>query len=168
MQQLDNTVPDRYLDASRLGTPERLGLAAGALLFAATFLPWFSTSGLGHINGSSGTFNAWQTFGWPLMAYLVWCSVAAFIGPWVVARGHKLTWTPGEMTMVFGVVGVVLVLLNGIVLGRPGEPSGETSLEIGYAVALLALLALTLAGLLKTAQSPRARRPPGVTSSKEA
>jgi len=168
MQQPDLTAPDRYLDASRLGIPERLAMGAGAVLLVSTFLPWFSTSGLGQINGSSGTFSAWQTFGWPLMAYLVWCAIAAFLGPWVVARGHKLTWTAGEMTMVFGITGVVLVLLNGVVLGRPGEPSSQTDLEIGYAVALLALLALTLAGLLKTAQSPQARRPPGVTSSKEA
>src|SRR3954453_16062562 len=137
MQQLDKTAPTRYLDASRLGTPERLGLAAVSALLVSTFLPWFSTGGLGQINGASGTFNAWQTFGWPLMAYLVWCSVAAFIGPWVVSRGHALTWTPGEMTMVFGIVGAVLVVLNGIVLGRPGEPSGQTHLEFGYAVALL-------------------------------
>ena len=40
---------------------------------------------------------------------------------WIVARGHKLGWRPGEVTMVAGMIGVTLVLCNGIILGKP-EP----------------------------------------------
>ena len=158
----------RYLTISRLGLPERLAMLAGTAILASLFIPWFSTSGLGRINGDAGDFTPLDTFRWPLVAYLTWCVIASFLGPWVVARGHRLSWTPGEMTIVIGLVGVSLILLNGIILGRPGEPSTTTQLEIGYPIAILGLLTLVFAGLLKCAQSPKARRPPGVASSKQA
>jgi len=36
------------------------------------------------------------------------------------ATGRELAWRPGEVTMIVGITAFVLILLNGIILGRPG------------------------------------------------
>jgi hypothetical protein len=155
-----------YLDASRLTPGEYLGMGAALLLFASLFLPWFSTSSdnpnsrLAGASGGDGV-NAWQVF-----ATLDWLLVAAcsapFILAWIVARGHPLTWKPGEVTMVVGIVVFVLILCNGIVLGRPGEDSVDIGLAIGYFVALLAAAAMFVAGYLRQSLYGDRRKPPGV------
>ena len=76
-------------------------------------------------------------------------------------RGHKLTWKPGEVTMIVGITAFVLILCNGIILGRP-EPGVEISLEIGYFVGLLASAGMAFAGYLRQAIYTEGRKPPGV------
>lgn len=155
-----------YLDTSRLTPGEYLGMGAALLLFASLFLPWFTTSSenpnsrLAGASGGDGV-NAWQVFDtldWLLVAA---CS-APFILAWIVARGHALTWKPGEVTMVVGIVAFVLVLCNGIVLGRPGEDSVDIGLAFGYVVALLAAAAMFVAGYLRQSLYGDRRKPPGV------
>jgi hypothetical protein len=55
----------------------------------------------------------------------------------------------------------VLILCNGIILGRPGD-SVDIGLGIGYFVALAASLGLLAAGYLRQAVYTSARKPPGV------
>jgi hypothetical protein len=142
-----------------------MGMGAGLLLFGSLFLPWFSTSEdnpNSRIAGASGgdSANAWDTFGtldWILLSN---CA-APFILTWIIARGHSLTWRPGEVTMITGIVAFVLILCNGVILGRPGD-SVEIGLTYGYFVALLASLAMMAAGYLRQARYTAARKPPGV------
>ena len=53
--------------------------------------------------------NAFEIFG-----ILDWLLVAACLAPfilaWIVARGHKLTWRPGEVTMIVGMTAFVLII----------------------------------------------------------
>ena len=86
---------------------------------------------------------------------------APFILTWIIARGHALTWKPGEVTMIVGIVAFMLILCNGIILGRPGD-SVDIGLAIGYFVGLLASLGLLVAGYLRQAVYETARKPPGV------
>ncbi len=86
---------------------------------------------------------------------------APFILTWIIARGHKLTWKPGEVTMIVGIVAFMLILCNGIILGRPGD-SVDIGLSFGYFVGLLASLGLLAAGYLRQAVYETARKPPGV------
>ena len=154
-----------YLDTSRLSPGEYLGMAAALVLFGSLFLPWFTTSAdnpnsrLAGASGGDGA-SAWQVF-----ATLDWLLVAACAAPfllaWIVARGHPLTWKPGEVTMVVGIVAFVLILCNGIVLGRPGD-SVDIGLGVGYFVALLAAAGMFVAGYLRQALYGDARKPPGV------
>jgi hypothetical protein len=88
------------------------------------------------------------------------CS-APFILSWIVARGHALTWHPGEVTMVVGITALVLILCNGIILGKP-DPAIEISLDYGYFVGLLACVGMFFAGYLRQAVYTDARKPPGV------
>jgi hypothetical protein len=154
-----------YLDTSRLTPGEYLGMGAGLVLLISLWLPWFSTSDSNPnsvIAGASdgGSANAWQVFG-SLDLLLMLASTAPFILAWIVARGHSLTWKPGEVTMVVGMIALVLILCNGIILGRPGD-SVEIGLDFGYFVALVASAGLLVAGYLRQAVYSDARKPPGV------
>jgi hypothetical protein len=154
-----------YLDTSRLSPGEFLGMGAGLLLFLSLWLPWFTTSEdnrFSQLAGASGGdgVNAWQVFG-TLDILLVLAATAPFILSWIVARGHKLTWKPGEVTMIVGITAFVLILCNGIILGRPGD-GVDIGLGIGYFVGLIASAAMLVAGFLRQAVYSDARKPPGV------
>ena len=154
-----------YISLSRLTPAEYVGMAAAALLVVSIFLPWFATSETnpnsvlaGHRDGESAT--AWETFN--ILQYLLIAAAAApFILAWIIARGHALTWRPGEVTMVVGITAFVLILCNGVILGRPGD-TVDLGLDYGYAVALLAALLMAVAGYLRQAVYTAGRKPPGV------
>jgi hypothetical protein len=155
-----------YLDFSKVSPGELMGMAAALVLLASLWLPWFTTSSdnpnsklPGGVSGGHSA-NAWQVFG-KLDWLLVAACAAPFILTWIVARGHSLTWKPGEVTMIVGIVAFMLILCNGIILGRPGDSVG-IGLGIGYFVGLLASLGLLAAGYLRQAVYETARKPPGV------
>lgn len=159
-----------HLDLGRLTPAEYAGWTASLALVGSLFLPWFGTSednGNSRLAGAGGgdTVNAWQTFGL-LDLLLVAAACAPFILSWILARGHKLTWKPGEVTMVVGITAFVLVLCNGIILGRPKDEATdlaiEISLQIGYFVALLACIGMAASGYLRQSRYKEGRKPPGV------
>ncbi|HEV7845916.1 MAG TPA: hypothetical protein VGO83_06660 [Thermoleophilaceae bacterium] len=155
-----------YLDASRVSPGELMGMGAALVLLASLWLPWFTTSSdnpnsklPGGVSGGDSA-NAWQVFS-TLDWLLVAACAAPFILTWIVARGHDLTWKPGEVTMIVGIVAFMLILCNGIILGRPGD-SVAIGLSWGYVVGLLASIGLLVAGYLRQALYTTARKPPGV------
>jgi hypothetical protein len=91
--------------------------------------------------------------------------VAPFILAYIIARGHELTWRPGEITMIVGITAFALILVNGIILGRPGgdDPNNvDISIQIGYVVGLLGSACIAFGGFVRQAESIRGRKPPGV------
>jgi hypothetical protein len=154
-----------YLDWSRLTPGEFFGMAAGVVLFISLWLPWFTTSSdnpNSTLGGASGgdSVNAWQVFS-TLDILLVLAATAPFILSWIIARGHTLTWKPGEVTMIVGITAFVLILCNGIILGRPGD-SVDIGLGVGYFLGLIASAGMLIAGYLRQAIYTDARKPPGV------
>ncbi len=159
---------------------ELIGFAGATVLLISLFLNWFSTScdqsGMpkgcnqnSQMVGASpartrGSFDAFQTFkilDWLLVA----ACVAPFILAYIIARGHELTWRPGEVTMIVGIIAFALILVNGVILGRPGgdSPSNvDINIEPGYLVGLLGASLLAYGGFVRQAQSIRGRKPPGV------
>ncbi len=140
-------------------------MAAAVILVLSIFMPWFTTSETNPnstLAGASGgdSVSAWDTFN--TLQYLLLAAAAApFILTWIIARGHKLTWKPGEVTMIVGITAFVLILCNGIILGRPGD-SVDIGLSYGYLVGLLASFAMAVAGFLRQAIYSGVRKPPGV------
>jgi hypothetical protein len=151
------------LDFSLWLPGEYYGFAGSAVLLLSLFLPWYgtSTNPNAEINGARGTFSAFGTFK-VLDILLVGACLAPFILAWIVARGHALTWKPGEVTMIVGMTAFVLIVLNGIVLGKPGGPDSEIQLKIGWFVGLLGSAGICAAGVLRQAEQARSRKPPGV------
>jgi hypothetical protein len=163
-----------YLDFSKVSPGELMGMGAALILLGSLWLPWFTTNGdnpnsaLVCGNNPPGdcavapgeSASAWQVFS-TLDILLALACAAPFILTWIIARGHKLTWKPGEVTMIVGILYVVLILCNGIILGRP-EPGIEVGLGVGWFVGLFASLGLLVAGYLRQAIYETARKPPGV------
>jgi len=151
------------MDFGRLQRGEFIGFAGVAVLLVSLFMPWFETNpdnANANINGAAGTFNAFETYG-SLDWLLVAACAAPFILAWIVVRGHKLTWRPGEITMIVGMTAFVLIILNGVILGRPGDPDSEIDIKIGYIVGLIGSGMICAGGIIRQAEGDRARKPPG-------
>jgi hypothetical protein len=162
-------------DIRRVQRSELIGFLGSAILLFSLFLNWFSTScdtsGMpkgcnpnSGLHGHRGSFTAFETYG-ILDLLLVAACVAPFILAYIIARGHDLTWRPGEVTMIVGITAFALILVNGIILGRPGgdDPHNvDISIEIGYWVGLLGAACIAFGGFVRQAQSIRGRKPPGV------
>jgi hypothetical protein len=151
------------LDFSLWKPGEWYGFIGAAVLFLSMLLPWYGTSANPNakINGARGTFNAFATFKLLDILLVAACS-APFILAWIIARSHDLTWRPGEVTMIVGMTAFVLIFLNGIILGKPGEPDSEIQLKIGWFIGLLGSAGICAAGVLRQAEQARDRKPPGV------
>ena len=151
-----------FIDLGRLQRAEYLGFIAAAVLFASLFLPLCSTN-LANDNslysGQQGEFSAFDTY-----AILDWLLVAAcsapFILAYIIARGHELSWRPGEVTAIVGLTAFVLIVCNGIVFGKPGD-TPEMSFEIGYPIGLIGAAGIAVSGFLRQLEGTR-RKPPGV------
>ncbi len=156
--------PEKFkLDFSLWLPGEYYGFAGSAVLFGSMFLKWYGTSANpnANINGHRGTFDAFATFKLLDILLVAACS-APFILGWIIARGHALTWRPGEVTMIVGMTAFVLIFLNGIILGKPGGPDSEISLKLGWFIGLLGAAGICAAGVLRQAEQARDRKPPGV------
>ena len=151
------------LDFSLWLPGEYYGFLGSAVLFLSLFLPWYGTSSNpnAQINGSRGTFTAFETFKL-LDILLIGACTAPFILAWIIARGHALTWRPGEVTMIVGMTAFVLIVLNGVILGKPGGPDSEIELKIGWFIGLLGSAGICAAGVMRQAEQARDRKPPGV------
>jgi hypothetical protein len=146
----------------RLGASEVIAVAGGLLLALGVFLPWYATSSNpnARIDGARGDFSAWEAhpiLRWPLLA----AAVAPLILAWIIVREHELSWPRGELTAVVGLVAAALILYFGV-LSRPGEPSGEISLQYGWFVALLGAVLILFGGASRASGTERPRKPPGV------
>ena len=151
------------MDFGRLQRGEFIGFAGVGVLLISLFLPWFETNpdnANAQINGQTGEFNAFDTYG-SLDWLLVAACLAPFILAWIIVRGHKLTWRPGEITMIVGMTAFALIILNGVILGRPGDPDSEIDIKIGYIVGLIGAAMICAGGIIRQAEGDRALKPPG-------
>lgn len=160
------------MDFSKLSRWEVVGAVASLILVVSLiFLPWYDLSdnpervaGNGFICGT-GEFSCtgWETF--PILRWLLLLAASApLILAYIVVRGHKLSWAPGELTMVAGFTAFVLILYNGVI-DPPGAGIEEIGItkQIGYYVALLSALGISAAGIMRAveAQKGNVRKTPG-------
>ena len=164
-----------WINFKLLAWPELVGFLGAGVLFGSLFLNWFSTScATAHpykpagcnpqskYLGRVGDFTAFQTYKL-LDILLVAACVAPFVLAYIIARGHKLTWAPGEITMIVGMLALALILINGIILGKPGNPGTvDMSIEPGYVVGLVGAAGILAGGFVRQAMYGRNRKPPGV------
>jgi hypothetical protein len=165
-------------DFSRLDRTRVLigGGAALVFLISLLFLPWYSVDlsvptrlpgpdfdpSAFICGGHDGSCTGFETF--PILRwFLIAGALSPLILAWIIVRGHRLSWAPGEMTMVAGFTMAVLVFYNGI-LDKPGSGPAEigVSLDYGYWLALIACIAIAATGFLRSqAGQRRQRKAPG-------
>lgn len=145
-------------------------VAAALLVVSLLFLPWFDLaenpardSGEGFICGVDDySCTGFETF--PILRWLLLAAAAApFILAYIVVRGKKLSWPPGEMTMVVGFTAFVLIAYNGL-LDSPGSQTEEIGVtkQAGYYLALLASAGIAASGIGRSMEEQqRVRKAPG-------
>jgi hypothetical protein len=169
-----------YLDVHRLGMPELVSGLGAVALVTSLWLPWFATScdstspaspagcnvnsifdAKNGVDRSIGQFDAVEAFATLPLLLVILAGVTGLIA-WMMAR-RQSEWRPGEPVMIAGIYALVLVLCNGIILGRPGERTVDVSLQYGYYVAIAGALAIGVAGLLRQRRGSQERTsPPGM------
>ncbi len=151
-------------DLSRLQRGDIISGIAGLVLLLSLFLPWYGVD-LGENQQLCGadkdSCTAWETFNY-LDILLAMGSFAPFILVWIIARGHQLSWPPGEVTAIVGITATALILYNGLI-DRVGAERSAVSLDIGWYVGLVGALILLLgAANVQMIRGGAPRRPPGV------
>src|SRR5215216_1418087 len=121
------------MDFSRLDRNRVLlgGFGGAVLLLSLLFLPWYSLSHTATRTQQDAWIcgsNDYSCTGFDTFPILRWLLILAAFAPlilaWILVRGHKLSWAPGEMTMVAGFAAMVLIAYNGII-DRPGTGTAE-------------------------------------------
>lgn len=163
------------MDFSRLNRNRVLvgGGASLLLILSVLFLPWYSYDLAGVEKGTDSenwicgvgetSCTGFETF--PILRWLLLlAALSPLILAWILVRGHKLSWAPGEMTMVAGFAAAILIIYNGII-DKPGSGAAEIgeSLDYGYWLALLAAVTIAGTGFTRSLESGgrRARKAPG-------
>jgi hypothetical protein len=147
-------------------------VAALALVLSLFFLEWFSLTDT-PARAEQGAWicgvDDYSCTGWETFPILRWALLLAALAPailgYILIRGHKLSYPPGEMTMVAGFAAFVLITYNGIMY-KPEPDEGITfgiSLGIGYWVALIAAAVIGIVGFLRSMASGgrQQRKAPG-------
>jgi hypothetical protein len=160
------------MDFSKLSRWEVVGAVASLTLVISLFLlDWYHLApnevrdqGEGFICGV-GEFECtgWETF--PILRWLLLLAASApLVLAYIVASGNKLSWPPGELTMISGFIAFVLIAYNGII-DPPGSNLEEIGItkQVGYYVALLSAIGISAAGVMRAveAQKGNLRKTPG-------
>ena len=163
------------MDLKRLQWGEILAAVGGVLLAIALFVKAYETrpenpnaqiNGMGGPNArppierGDGTYSMWAVHN-ILRILLLLAAIAPIILVYIIARDIALSWPRGELTAVIGLTAVTLVFYVGVI-DRPGEPSGEIELEIGWYGCLLGSLMMAVGGAFRSSEVERRRKPPGV------
>jgi hypothetical protein len=151
------------MDAKKLSRGEIGAMIGGALLAISVFLPWYeSVSALAEIGGKTGkgTYNIFDVNALK-GGLLLLAAIAPLILAYIIIREHKLSWPRGQLTMVISIAVLGIVIYSGII-DRPGDPSGEIELRIGWYVAFIGGVLMLIGSTLRAQESETVRKPPGV------
>ena len=164
------------MDFSRLNNRRVVvgGIASILLIVSILFMSWYSYD-LNGIDKSLDDPDAWicgtgetSCTGFETFPILRWLLLLAALAPlilgYIIVRGHKLSYPPGEITMLSGFAASVLITYNGLI-DKPGSGPAEIglSLDVGYWIALACAIAIALVGFTRSIESgPRkTRKAPG-------
>jgi hypothetical protein len=151
------------MDFSQLRAGETAAAIGGIVLVLALFLPAYSPNTENPnamVAGGRTDASLWQA-NHTLRFVLLLAAVAPVVLVYIIARGHQLSWPRGELTAVIGLVATTLLFYVGII-DRPGEPSGQVGLAVGWFLAFVAALAVAAGGAIRSSEHERTRKPPGV------
>ncbi|MGI8512112.1 MAG: hypothetical protein ACR2NH_05730 [Solirubrobacteraceae bacterium] len=146
-----------------LSRGEWVALLGGLLLGISVFVKAYEArpeNPNANIDGMKGTLAIWDVQ--PILrVLLLLAAIAPFVLAYIILREHELSWPRGQVTSVVAIAALGLLFYTGIV-DRPGEPSGEIELEIGWYGAMLGALLMLAGSVIRQAETETVRKPPGV------
>ncbi len=151
------------MNFKQLSWHEFMAMAGGAMLAFGLFLPWYEAKNRrATVNGEVGpaTFSGFEVHDIARWLWLV-AAAAPLILAYIVVRGHKLSWSRGELTAVTAIAAFGIAAYNGLI-DRPGEPSGLVGIQPGFFVALGGIILMLVGASLRASGTERPRKPPGV------
>ena len=153
------------MDFTRLRWGEVVAAIGGVVLAIAVFIPAYTPNKANPNATVLGLPNQDPASIWQSHRIIGILLLAAAVAPivllYIILRGHELSWPRGEMTAVIGLVAGTLLFYIGII-ERPGEPSGEISLALGWFLAFAGAVAIAIGGSVRSSELERERKPPGV------
>lgn len=162
------------MDLSKLDRNRTIAGAVASLVLVLSliFLPWYSLTDQPERSERGAWLcgdNEFSCTGFEVLDILRWVLLLAALAPailgYILIRGHKLSYPPGEMTMVAGFSAFVLIAYNGL-LFKPepdDNPAFGIGLDIGYWLALIAAVAIGIVGFMRSMESggKQQRKAPG-------
>ncbi len=163
------------MDFKRLQWGEVLAAFGGLLLAISLFVKCYETrpenpnANINNMGGPNarppieagdGTYSIWVIHNLLRFLFLA-AAIAPIILVYIIARDIQLSWPRGELTAVVGLTALTLLFYVGII-DRPGEPSGQIELEIGWYGAMLGAILMAVGGAVRSSEVERKRKPPGV------
>lgn len=151
------------MDTSKLSRGELIAVVGGVMLLIGVFLKWYaSVSANAEIGGvtGKGTYSCWDVHD-IMRILLLLAAIAPIVLAYVIVRDHQLSWPRGEMTAVIAITAIGLIFYNGVI-DRPGDPSGEIELRIGWYVSFLGALLMLTGSVMRQQETEMRRKPPGV------
>ena len=151
------------MDFTRLRMGEIVAAIGGVVVALAVFLPAYSPNTENPnavIDGGRSDASIWDAHPITRIVLLL-AAIAPIVLLYIIVRGHQLSWPRGELTAVIGLVAATLLFYVGVI-DRPGEPSGQIGLSIGWYLAFVASLAVAAGGAIRSSEFERKRKPPGV------
>jgi hypothetical protein len=152
------------VNRSLLSRGEYIAMAGGLLLMLSVFVKAYEARpenpNAQFENGLRGTVSVWDVQ--PLLRILlILAALAPFVLAWIVIREHELSWSRGEVTAVVAIAAIGLIFYTGVI-DRPGAPSGEIELEIGWYGLMLGAILMVVGATMRSSETERTRKPPGV------
>jgi hypothetical protein len=150
------------MDFSQLRRGEIAAVVGGLVMILGVFLPAYSPSSNpnAQVVGHHSAASIWQANSISRILVLL-AAIAPIVLIYIVLRGHQLSWPRGELTAVIGLTASTLLFWDGVIQ-RPGSPSGQIGLDVGWFLSFVGAVAIAVGGAMRAAESERRRKPPGV------
>jgi len=152
------------MDFKALDRGELVATIGGLLLGVSLLLNWYSLGNrnatLNQCKGPNSSCTGWSSLS--VLRYLLLVgALAPAILTYIVLRGHALSWPRGELTAIVALVALTLTIFRGV-LDKPGSPSGEISIGLGWWVAMIGGVGILTGSIWRSRESGATRKPAGV------
>ena len=152
------------MHARDLDRGELIAALGGVLLGVSLFVSWYTLhdhyATLHSCRGPGGTCSGWASLPYVRFPLLI-AAVAPLVLVYIILRRRALSWPRGELTAVVALCALTLIIFRGLV-DKPGYPTGEIDVSIGWFMALAGGLLIFLGAITRTQESNVRRKPPGV------
>jgi hypothetical protein len=141
---------------------EWIAIAGAVVLAISVFLDWYhlnSTNAILGDNKGVTSVTGWQAH--TILRFLLLAAAAApLILSWIIIREHELSWPRGQVTMIVAIAALGLILYQGVI-DRPGDPSGDIKLRLGWFLALVGAILMLVGSVMRQSETEARRKPPG-------